>query len=335
MSFILDALKKSENERQRHLGPSLADVRASRRAAERPWWAYAIAALLVVNLVVLVVVLLRKNDGPVPTAASSSLAIDGSAAGPASGVSAQTNQGMGAGRSVASTRGPTTGAGSAQTEALRANPAVRSLADEIDADAGTYASDGAAPWNGRPYDRYGSDRAMAGRMHGNPVNGSYVAPSGDDAAHAYEGDYGPGAASSLDPQRGYGPGAAAASIDLAAAAAVPNGPPLVRRIGPPQTTFPPGTERELRDASRPAEAGAAENEILPTLNDMRAGGTSLPDMHLDIHVHSANPAERFIFVNMRKYTEGQTLQEGPIVERIRSDGVVLNHQGLRFLLPRQ
>jgi hypothetical protein len=29
------------------------------------------------------------------------------------------------------------------------------------------------------------------------------------------------------------------------------------------------------------------------------------------------------------------LQEGPTVERIRRDGVVLDFQGLRFVLPRQ
>jgi len=37
---------------------------------------------------------------------------------------------------------------------------------------------------------------------------------------------------------------------------------------------------------------------------------------------------------MRKYHEGARLQEGPTIERIRRDGVVLNSQGLRFLLPR-
>ena len=46
MSFILDALKKSENERQRQVGPSLADVRVVRRgSSERPWWVIAVAAL--------------------------------------------------------------------------------------------------------------------------------------------------------------------------------------------------------------------------------------------------------------------------------------------------
>jgi hypothetical protein len=38
---------------------------------------------------------------------------------------------------------------------------------------------------------------------------------------------------------------------------------------------------------------------------------------------------------MRKYLEGDTLKEGPNVERITTDGVVLNQRGLRFLLPRQ
>jgi hypothetical protein len=38
---------------------------------------------------------------------------------------------------------------------------------------------------------------------------------------------------------------------------------------------------------------------------------------------------------MRKYHEGTTLQEGPTVEHIRRDGVILNFHGLRFLLPRQ
>ena len=30
-----------------------------------------------------------------------------------------------------------------------------------------------------------------------------------------------------------------------------------------------------------------------------------------------------------------SLPEGPLVEHIRRDGVVLNYQGLRFILPRQ
>ena len=248
MSFILDALKKSENERQRQVGPSLADVQVSQRRTNKPWWAVAVGALLVLNLGVLLVVLMRDGDAK-PSA-------------------------------------PQAGNDSANTAAMS------------DARAG----------NQLPLP------ASASRMpRGNPP----VTASTDPAVHALAdeaGDAEPNAAVSADPQ-------------LAAAGNVPDGPPMVRPIQAPAVapaTIPPQ-----------AEAQAAPDEILPTPMDLAASGTSLPDLHLDIHVYSAKPAERFVFVNMRKYTEGQVLKEGPTLERITSEGAILNHQGLRYLLPRQ
>ena len=77
-------------------------------------------------------------------------------------------------------------------------------------------------------------------------------------------------------------------------------------------------------------------EGLPTFNDLRASGRlQLPDMHLDIHVYSGQPADRFVFVNMSKYKESATLSEGPRISEIVPDGVVLDYMGTRFLLPRE
>ena len=77
-------------------------------------------------------------------------------------------------------------------------------------------------------------------------------------------------------------------------------------------------------------------EGLETFNDLRAKGQlQLPEMHLDIHVYSGTPADRFVFVNMSKYKENTTLSEGPRVYAITPEGVVLEHLGLRFLLPRE
>lgn len=74
---------------------------------------------------------------------------------------------------------------------------------------------------------------------------------------------------------------------------------------------------------------------LPTVNDLVARGAfALPELHLDIHVFSAAPAERFVFINMKKYTEGTALAEGPRVEEITPDGVTLSHNGQRFVLTR-
>jgi general secretion pathway protein B len=241
MSFILDALKKSENQRQRHIGPSLADVQVRRRESNRPWWVLAVAALLVINLGVLLAVLTRNNaaSGNDRAAAATPASADRSDAGPGPAASA---------RAASPTHEP-------------ASPEVRSLADE---------------------------------------------------AGAFDAD-----ASNLSPQLA-GPDAAAM---------VPEGPPMVRPIHPPAVA--PAASGAV------VESNAADSEVLPTLSDLVASGNSLPELHLDMHVHSNNAAERFVFVNMRKYVEGQSLSEGLKVERITGDGVILNQRGLRFLLPRQ
>jgi general secretion pathway protein B len=70
MSFILDALKKSETDRQRQSGPALFEVKVAPPRARWPLWALAIAALLVVNVGVVMWIVLRHADraGTGPTA---------------------------------------------------------------------------------------------------------------------------------------------------------------------------------------------------------------------------------------------------------------------------
>jgi general secretion pathway protein B len=62
MSFILDALKKSESDRQRQTGPALFEVRVAPPRTRLPLWAIAIAVLLVVNLGVAMWMLLRHQQ---------------------------------------------------------------------------------------------------------------------------------------------------------------------------------------------------------------------------------------------------------------------------------
>jgi general secretion pathway protein B len=77
MSFILDALKKSESDRQRQSGPALFEVRVAPPRTRLPLWAIAIAVLLVVNLGVVMWMLLRHQHassapGPQPATAAAS-----------------------------------------------------------------------------------------------------------------------------------------------------------------------------------------------------------------------------------------------------------------------
>lgn len=88
-------------------------------------------------------------------------------------------------------------------------------------------------------------------------------------------------------------------------------------------------------AVEPAPASAAIREGPPTIEQLTARGElALPPLHVDIHVYSEVPAERFMFINQRKYTEGSQLSEGPRVEEITPEGAILSQGGQHFLLTR-
>jgi len=58
----------------------------------------------------------------------------------------------------------------------------------------------------------------------------------------------------------------------------------------------------------------------------------LPDLRLDLHSYAPNPSLRFVFINMRKLREGESLPEGVRVEQITPTGVELSYHGKRFTL---
>jgi general secretion pathway protein B len=227
MSFILDALKKSEIERQRQTVPGLMDVRTAQKRAGLPWWAVLLGVLLAVNVIVLLVVLWR-NNAPVPAAAPPSSA--------------------------------------KRTEAPAAAPAID---------------------------------------HFSPL----------DAAPVYA------------PEIPVTPAAPTPTLTLTQ-------PAVVAPLAPPLR--PAKTQRRTDPLLSDEDAKSDNDEVLPSINELNlSGAQALPEMHLDVHVYATKPSDRFVYINMRKYHEGASLQEGPTLERIRRDGVVLNFQGLRFILPRQ
>jgi general secretion pathway protein B len=252
MSFILDALKKSENARQRQIGPAVAELPRRRYQTERPWWAFVVAGLLLVNIGVLILVLARNRDRiePVTTAAAAPL--------------------------VAGNMG------------------------------------------------------MASRQ--SPPESTTVLPARDSRATRFEPEPAPGRTGDLSSLADE----AAIPLELAAesAGSAQTELPAPAAVRPIQA---PAVAPLARTAPAPAApaARAESQEILPTIDELAAAGRTFPALRLDIHVFGDTPAERFVFVNMRKYSEGQALQEGPTIERITDDGVILNQQGLRFVLQRQ
>jgi general secretion pathway protein B len=99
---------------------------------------------------------------------------------------------------------------------------------------------------------------------------------------------------------------------------------------------PAVSARPREHTDQAPDRDAQNDEVLPEISELNlTADQALPDLHLDVHVYATNPADRFVYINMRKYREGAELQDGLTLERIRRDGVVLNYRGLRFLLPRQ
>lgn len=213
MSFILDALRKSEHERQRNRAPGIADMRTPQKQPNRSLWIPLVALLAGLNLALLGVLWFVGSKPDAPSAAS-----------PASNPSAAS-----------------------------ARPAT-----DVDTSAGRRLS-------------------AELELQSEPEE-------------------------SLEPSR-------------------------FASIAPPSAS--PAAPEAANNSSNKSGSG------IPTVTEaMLDGSLSVTPLHLDIHVYSANPAERFVFINTNRYGEGEQTREGPTVTTINEEGVILNYQGRDFLLTR-
>lgn len=122
--------------------------------------------------------------------------------------------------------------------------------------------------------------------------------------------------------------AAEPSFEEKIAEAKQNQPPPIE-IAP----VAPGPREQQTVTTQPRPSTTAR---VMTFDEVRLNGSvQLRDLHLDIHVYSDEPAERFVFINMVKHREQSRLEAGPVVTEITPDGVILEHQGTTFLLPRE
>jgi len=119
-------------------------------------------------------------------------------------------------------------------------------------------------------------------------------------------------------------------------------PSFEEKIAAAKQSQPPTPVDDEPEVAVPATAPAArptasrDGPRILTIDEVRVNGTlQVTDLHLDIHVYSEQPADRFVFINMNKHRENSKLVEGPVVLEITPDGVILEHQGTTFLLPRE
>jgi general secretion pathway protein B len=217
MSFILDALRKSEIERQRQSGPSMAEFPVARDDRRLPLALIVIGLLLAVNIAVVVFFMLRETSEPAAVTSSAAPAVASAPPPPAA----------------------------------------------------------AAP---------------------QPL---------------------PAVVSPLESQ-------SLAAEEILEPPAVYYEPPATQAPGAPDPTLLPD-----------AGPGAVYEESPPGDEyPAVAAATGLPELTIDLHIFATDPAKRAVFINGRRYTQGVRIAEGPMVEEITVDGVLLSYRGRRFVLPR-
>jgi general secretion pathway protein B len=232
VSFILDALRKSEHERQRSAVPGLSQVPLATPQAQMPRWALAVIGVLGAAVVALGAAWIYSTRAPAELAASPAPTVE---------------------RNVQ----------------LPPPEAPRSVAPQQ-----------AAP-----------SRIPAAESTLSAAAASSTAPSSEGSA----------------PASGEG-GGLTSGVGSAAIAA-------------PQLT-PPARVTNLPD----------DSVALPSIAMLAAEGVAVPALHLELHAFSAQPKDRFVFINGRKYKEGDRLAEGPMLVEVAPTGAVLTHAGRRFIL---
>ena len=284
MSFILDALKKSESDRQRQSGPALFEVKIAPPKARFPAWAVALVVLLGINLIIVAWLLLRPSH--------------------AHGVAATTEA------APAAAAMPAAGAAAASVNSQRMAPPAATT---------PVALTGSTPV---------SANGVAGPPTA-PVNTAANVPapySTSPAAPAGPAEGMPGTAGHIPPNTGATP--ASVAQETGAAGAEP--PPAAANPDDYAPATEPGGSVFKAHVRRGTESGYMlyqDAALVP--------GANLPQLRLDLHVYAARPQDRFALVNMHRLHEGDSLPEGVRVESIIPDGVVMSHNGTKFLLPRE
>jgi general secretion pathway protein B len=102
-------------------------------------------------------------------------------------------------------------------------------------------------------------------------------------------------------------------------------------VPPASPSNPPAPAANTTPA---APADQDNDEALPPIAILDASErASLPPLKLSMHVYAQEPAKRFAIIDGQRVTEGSSIGAS-VVEQIRRDGVVLNINGRRILIPR-
>lgn len=330
MSFILDALKKSESDRQRQTGPALFEVKVAAPKSRLPVWAVAVGVLLIVNMLIVGWLLLRRparsDEGAMRDPAREAATGSSSTMSSAPAHSEDASRSSVAGPSVALIQAsPGSAAGGVPQPAPPTNSSPAALSRNPSPGESGYAApsvNGANP---------SSNTGAA--MNAPPYPGAYTQSTPSNSA---------GQPTSPPALANAPAGSPAGAAPVGRNANLGNNEPT---LGGATAAQGPGTEGGNPDDYAPAtESGGVpfkghvkrgtESGYVLYQDAAMVPGANLPQLRLDLHVYAPKAEDRFALINMKRMREGDTLPDGIKVENIIPDGVVMSHNGSKFLLPR-
>ena len=323
MSYILDALKKAERERQFAKIPTVNTVHRSSWDRRRPIWLWIAGAAVLANVAVLIWLLRpeparEKTTPPAPVASAPMTATVPEKAPAVVDRPAASSQ---ASKSVVTEAAPPAAPSTTDRPAMSDRPAVAQRQPRPEStpeptpkrvEAQTTPS---APVAAPPATTPEPTKPKAVPAPVSPpvpaVSEKAAAPSTPPAAAVPAAQTKP---------------SAAPSPNVPEKPATPAAPPRTAAAAPEKPAAPPTAAA----VTKPAERAGGQ---LPALQDMSAAEQEgMPKMALQVLVYSEVPAERMIFINNQKYVEGQSIEGKVAVESILPDGAILNYQGKRFKL---
>lgn len=89
---------------------------------------------------------------------------------------------------------------------------------------------------------------------------------------------------------------------------------------------PPGDAAAARDAPRAAVKATVPADLPAPFR------AAVSQLRLEALVYADSPKDRKVFINGRRYVEGDKLDDGIVVERIVEEGAVLSYLGHRYVL---
>ncbi len=108
-----------------------------------------------------------------------------------------------------------------------------------------------------------------------------------------------------------------------------------RKAAAPATASTETEAMQISPTPAIVDTGEADHEFVPGLRALPPPVQSqIPRHRISVHVYSADPARRFVILNSRRMGEGDSSGDGLRLERIRPDGVVLNYGKHRFFSER-